>query len=857
MSNPFIDQYTPNINAFIAINNKAPATNSVVPSHSRPLSGTSGYIGSFGKARPIKHWRKQLNPIDDVGRGKAGLGMPMDTPGGSVYLGDVNSNTNCITCADPNNSFSAGIKENIVRTNTIVTPIPADEFYDISNNRIVCVACNPENNIIRSATTLLSKSYYTDTKAYLKSRCLLYDQKLSTTRIPGVTYSNPCPTGCGLIIVQPSDSPNGTQVRWSQNCQQKSCSSGTLTHGTTIYKPSNSQYATQGAVSSSSRIDRLKYNTITQNGASLRSAWGDEGANAGKYQGTSVAPYFLKSKNQPCVNFHTNGNKTVCKAETNTTTSTVQPNILMRYDPGNAIITFDSNSGGYYSIVAANGSSTTIQYPTGTVTIPALTTTTEISIYDSSITSFNCNDNTDLITLTLGILPLLYTLGCVDCALTSLDVSTYTSLTFLYCSGNTGLTSSSLTLPTGTALQTLSCSDCLLTQLNMSTYTSLTFLYCADNTGLTSLTLPLGNALQILSCSRCLLTELNMSTYTSLTDLDCGGNTGLTLTLPTGTALQTLSCNNCALTSLDVSTYTSLTDLLCSDNTGLTLTLPTGTALRQLSCNNCALTSLDVSTYTGLINLFCSENTGLTLITLPTGTALQQLLCSSCALINLDVSSYTDLTYLDCGGNTGLTLTLPTGTALETLFCYNCALTNLDVSSYTGLTLLSCSENTGLTLTLPLGTALQQLSCSNCSLTILDVSTYTDLTFLNCDNNTGLTLTLPTGTALEVLSCNDCGLTSLDVSTYTSLTDLDCGGNTGLTILTLGTNQSFLSAVICQYCNLTQSTANAIASKITSMTPPVQPGGVLTILQQNTGVLVKTTPAMITLENSPYNWTIN
>jgi len=311
MSNPFTDQYTPNLNTYIAVNNKAPATNSGVPSFSRPLTGNEpiGYIGSFGKARPIKHWRKQLNPRVESGRGRAGVGMPMDTPGGSVYLGDVKSNTDCITCADPKTSFAEGIKENIVRTNiAILKPKASDEFYDSSNNRIVCVACNPENNIIRSATTLLSKSYYTDTKAYLKSRCLLYDQKLSTTKIPTTIYSTPCPTGCGLIIIEPSDSPTGTQVRYTQNCQQN-CNNKP---GTTIYKPSNSQYAMQGAVSSSSRIDRLKYNTITQNGASFRAAWGDEGANAGKYQGTSVAPYFLKSRYQVPTVFHARQNKTIC-----------------------------------------------------------------------------------------------------------------------------------------------------------------------------------------------------------------------------------------------------------------------------------------------------------------------------------------------------------------------------------------------------------------------------------------------------------------------------------------------------------------------------------------------------------------
>jgi hypothetical protein len=278
-----------------------PSTNSIVPSNSRPLGKNIKTItGPSFKARPIKHWRKQLNPIDDAGRGRAGLGMPMDTPGGSVYLGNQ-SNPSCITCVGTD-SFSAGIKEDI-RTTRIVKPVPSDSFYDPVNQRQVCVACNPENNIIKSAVTLLNKNYYTDSRAYLKSRCLLYDQKLSTNLKPGVEYIN----SVTHQPIPPSNSPNGSQVRLTQNCP-KNCPTGSTV--TTIYKPNNSQFAVQGAVSSSTRLDRLKYNTITNNGSSFYTAWGSAGANAGRYQGTSEAPYFLKTKNQPCVNFHINGNKT-------------------------------------------------------------------------------------------------------------------------------------------------------------------------------------------------------------------------------------------------------------------------------------------------------------------------------------------------------------------------------------------------------------------------------------------------------------------------------------------------------------------------------------------------------------------
>jgi hypothetical protein len=277
---------------------KGPATNSVVPSFSRPLLGTEEYnTGPAFRPRPIKHWRKQLNPRDEAGRQRPGIGMPMDTPGGSVYLGT----TNCITCGTDTNS--AGIKEDIEH-GTIIPSTPADIYINPETKQVKCVACNPENNVIKSAVTLLNKNYYTDSRAYMKARCRLYDQRASTNPKPGVTYFNPNGTPAN-----PSDSPNGSQVRLMQDCD-KQC---TLNNQPiTIYKPNNRQFATQGAVSSSTRLLRLQYNTITKNAASFNAAWGQEGANAGRYQGTQEAPYFLKSRYQPPRCFHRNGNKNLC-----------------------------------------------------------------------------------------------------------------------------------------------------------------------------------------------------------------------------------------------------------------------------------------------------------------------------------------------------------------------------------------------------------------------------------------------------------------------------------------------------------------------------------------------------------------
>lgn len=262
---------------------KGPSTGSAVPAWSRPLinNNTNTNTGTSFAARPIKHWRKQLMPAANTGIARnASVGMPMDRPGGSVYLGTVNDCSNCpVTLTD----LIPTSKNNIFNTSK-----------DASGN---CVACNPETNIIKSAVTLLKKDYYSDTKGYLQSRSQTYDQKLSTNPIPGNNYTEP-----------PSDSPNGSQVYYTDNCSQKCITNNSRV--TTIYKPNNKNYSQQGAVDSSTRLDRLKYNTITKNGNSFKTAWGQQGANAGRYQGTTEAPYFLKSKYQVCVPQHRDGDKT-------------------------------------------------------------------------------------------------------------------------------------------------------------------------------------------------------------------------------------------------------------------------------------------------------------------------------------------------------------------------------------------------------------------------------------------------------------------------------------------------------------------------------------------------------------------
>ena len=122
---------------------------------------------------------------------------------------------------------------------------------------------------IRSATTLSSskyfseaerlvpalspRRYYADTSQYLRSRGESYNVNNVLSKVEGVVYAE----GCDAVWPNRTQIVNGEALNSSvfQSC-------GTVGKCTrTIYKPSNSKFAVQGAVSSAERLLRLKTET--------------------------------------------------------------------------------------------------------------------------------------------------------------------------------------------------------------------------------------------------------------------------------------------------------------------------------------------------------------------------------------------------------------------------------------------------------------------------------------------------------------------------------------------------------------------------------------------------------------------
>jgi hypothetical protein len=89
---------------------------------------------------------------------------------------------------------------------------------------------------MRSITTIINKDFCWNSKQYLQSRCKTYDQNQTIGKSTGNEYEY-----------------------FGTSCTSKS--DGTVCKPV-IHKPNNKKYGQQGGVSSSSRIAKLKYETI-------------------------------------------------------------------------------------------------------------------------------------------------------------------------------------------------------------------------------------------------------------------------------------------------------------------------------------------------------------------------------------------------------------------------------------------------------------------------------------------------------------------------------------------------------------------------------------------------------------------
>lgn len=247
----------------------------------------------YPSCRPLKQWRKRgtTTSLNTHLQDKCCLDSQIRVGPSFKMLGknehgenkQLNSNKDCVAC-DPTRGPS-------------------------SNGKGTVINFNGSSNII-SASTIVPKTYYQSYKYYLKARGNLFDVKSIVHKIPNVNYMKDGNS------VRPEQTQQVSNVSIPVNSSYYYGNSQTISSNVTeskncnlaIYKPSNSQFSVQGAVDSSTRIQRLQYNTITKNNQSFYQN-SSQGINL-MYQNNPV--FFSKNNVSRPQAFIKRGTKTVC-----------------------------------------------------------------------------------------------------------------------------------------------------------------------------------------------------------------------------------------------------------------------------------------------------------------------------------------------------------------------------------------------------------------------------------------------------------------------------------------------------------------------------------------------------------------
>jgi len=179
-----------------------------------------------------------------------------------------------------------------------------------SGNKTCVNICDPPTKAKQRVRTssrinnpvLCQKPYYFSNSSYLRSRCKTFKQNefhYDSKADPSIGLPDPnapcadkkgcCGRSAACSKAYRTSCPSKKDVADCKgnivDCQKA-----------TYYKPNNCQFSQQGGVSSSSRLLRLKLNTINSSANSVNKAYGKSTASALSYSGRPEAPFVNKDK---------------------------------------------------------------------------------------------------------------------------------------------------------------------------------------------------------------------------------------------------------------------------------------------------------------------------------------------------------------------------------------------------------------------------------------------------------------------------------------------------------------------------------------------------------------------------------
>ena len=226
-------------------------------------------------AQPLKIYRKEIGSV------------PMNSCNRFVSIDEMNQpNGYLISHASTQNGNVETLDINLT-SNSTERPGTCSAFtkngvcLDPAKNALK--RCRSSGNLKKTYNVNRNNdTYYTSSKQYLESRNRLFAQNQ-------FNYLKQ-----GDLSALPGSAASDNNLYAAQGQNHCSDANG-ASYVPVYYKPNNSQYAQQGAVSASSRITRLKYNTITTNAFKFRTALGEAVGNALAYS-TNSRVYTLKDK---------------------------------------------------------------------------------------------------------------------------------------------------------------------------------------------------------------------------------------------------------------------------------------------------------------------------------------------------------------------------------------------------------------------------------------------------------------------------------------------------------------------------------------------------------------------------------
>lgn len=238
----------------------------------------------FFKPQPLKIYRREIASVSNTTDSrKSSTIQSFEIPGGSIMLDPTNNtfdckgvnNTKAFHYNDIRDSYnpcsSCDVPLEGATDSTFVRSLSAQ---DNARRRVRSSGMNRTKFIANKNNT---KNYFSSSSQYLHGRNKTFKQnQFNSLRMEG----------------------NHTEENVYASNTVQSCgtdASGNTSYVPVYYKPNNSKFAQQGGVSSSNRLVRLKYDTITDVGGSMTKVYGNHTANALAY-GVSSNGYTIKDK---------------------------------------------------------------------------------------------------------------------------------------------------------------------------------------------------------------------------------------------------------------------------------------------------------------------------------------------------------------------------------------------------------------------------------------------------------------------------------------------------------------------------------------------------------------------------------